>query len=133
MGPHEHVQRIEGRWLTPSGFGSWGVRRVANGSLQIIWMCGHCDYRTSSIPHHILAEIGIDIRELPIVEDYAGLYGRCVVKGCTSDEVELNHFAPQAIFGEAADDWPTGYLCIPHHREWGERVTPHLNRPRRTA
>lgn len=117
----------------PPAPGSWGVRRIANGSIQVIWSCGLCDYRSSSLPHYLAAERGIDIRSLPIVEDYAGLYGRCVVRGCESDEVELNHFAPQAIFGPTADDWPTGYLCVKHHREWGERVTPQLNRPRRTA
>lgn len=130
---HEHVQRVDGRWHLPSVVGSWGVRRVANGTLQVVWTCALCDYRSSSVPQYLAIEHGINIRALPIVEDYAGLYGRCVVRGCTSDEVELNHFAPQAIFGPAADDWPTGYLCIQHHREWGERVTPQLNRPRRTA
>lgn len=81
----------------------------------------------------MLDGIGMDLRDLPVTENYAGLYGRCIVHGCESEEVELNHFAPQAIFGAAANDWPTGYLCLEHHREWGERVTPQLNRPRRSA
>jgi hypothetical protein len=131
---HEHVQRDNGGWLfPPSARGVWAVRRVANGTLQVIWLCADCEYRSSSIPHYVVMELGVKIRELPIVEDYAGLYGRCVVRGCESDEVELNHFAPQAIFGQEADDWPTGYLCIKHHREWGERVTPQLNSPRSVA
>lgn len=133
MFEHEHVQRVDGRWRTPLTLGSWGVRRVANGSLQIIWFCGKCDYRTTPVPHEVVINLGMSVRTLPIVEDYAGLFGRCIVRGCLSDEVELNHFAPQAIFGEAADDWPTGYLCVKHHQEWGERVTPQLNRPRRSA
>jgi hypothetical protein len=129
---HEHVQRVNGRWLTPANdLGAWSVRRIADGSLQVIWACWTCTYRTLSVPHLIVSELGIDIRKLPISEDYAGLYGRCIVKGCTSDEVQLNHFGPQAIFGEEADNWPTGYLCVTHHREWGERVTPHLNPARR--
>lgn len=128
---HEHVRRVEGRWFLPRVGGSWGVRRVANGSLQVVWTCSFCNYRSTPVPHYVVADHGIDVRALAIVEDYAGLYGRCIVRGCESDEVELNHFAPQAIFGDAADDWPTGYLCVKHHREWGERVTPHLNHPRK--
>ncbi len=73
------------------------------------------------------------MRTLPITEDYVGQFARCIVRGCEADDVELNHFAPQAIFGPDADLWPTGYLCVRHHREWGERVTPQLNRPRRAA
>ena len=130
---HLHVQRVDGRWSVPTAVGSWTCRRASNGAIQIIWSCGICDYRSSAIPHYVAQAARVDIRTLPITEDYAGLFGRCIVRGCTSDEVELNHFAPQAIFGEQADDWPTGYLCIKHHQEWGERVTPHLNRPRRTA
>lgn len=99
----------------------------------MIWLCGACDYRSSSVPHHVAQMAGINIRELDIVEDYAGQYGRCIVRGCTTDLVELNHFAPRAIFGDEAEDWPTGYLCPEHHREWGERVTPQLNRPRRAS
>lgn len=130
---HAHVLSIRGEWQWPSTPGDLGVRVVANGSKQVVWACGLCDYRTTPIPHHLIASYGIDIRALPTIESYAGLYGRCIVRGCESDEVELNHFAPQAIFGDTADDWPTGYLCVPHHREWGERVTPQLNRPRRSA
>lgn len=67
---------------------------------------------------------------MPIVVDYAGMFARCLVRGCEAGDVELNHFAPQAIFGDNADDWPMGYLCVAHHIEWGQRVTPHLNRRR---
>ncbi len=130
MAEHEHAERIDGRWQLPF-FGAFGVRRAANGAIQIIWTCDFCDFRSSAIPHPIVAERGIDIRKLPILVDYGGLYGRCIVRGCGSDEVELNHFAPQAIFGAAADDWPTSYLCVRHHREWGERVTPGLYPARR--
>lgn len=130
---HEHVLRLNGQWVIPPAIGSWGVRRAANGSLQVVWSCGVCDYRTSAVPHYVVQANGINIRQLPIIEDYAGLYARCVVRGCLADEVELNHFAPQAIFGDAADDWPMGYLCVAHHREWGERVTPQLNKTRRSA
>lgn len=123
-----------GSWSAPNDAqGAWGVRRATNGAIQAIWFCGRCSYRTSAVSHYSLSEMGVDIRGVPIVEDYAGLFARCVVRGCERGDVELNHFAPRAIFGADADLWPTGYLCREHHMEWGERVTPHLNRPRRAA
>lgn len=127
MALHEHARRFDGRWLVPAG-GSWALRRAANGSLQVTWQCLTCSYRSSALPHELLAELGVDIRALPIREDYAGLYARCVVRGCEAEDVELHHFAPRAIFGADAESWPQGYLCVRHHREWGERVTPQLNR-----
>jgi hypothetical protein len=130
---HAHVERIDGAWLWPPTSGDLGVRVAHNGAIQVVWRCRICDYMSSAIPHSLLDGYGIDIRSLPTILSYAGRYGRCIVRGCESDEVELNHFAPQAIFGEEADAWPTGYLCVTHHREWGERVTPHLNHPRKSA
>lgn len=74
---------------------------------------------------------GIDPDSLPVSSDYRGLLAICSVKGCGSDDVELNHFAPRGIFGEDADQWPTAFLCRKHHAEWGYRVTPQLNPPPR--
>jgi hypothetical protein len=128
---HPHVLTVRGQWRNPPATeGDWGVRRAGNGALQVIWTCRVCGFRTSPVRHIDLPRMGVDIRDLPIVEDYAGTFARCIVRGCESGEVELNHFAPQAIFGTDADDWPTGYLCVRHHQEWGERVTPQLNRRR---
>jgi hypothetical protein len=131
MLPHLHVQRTPTGWLLPADVGSWGVRLTASGIIQLIWCCSQCDYRSSPVPHYLAESMGIpNIRSLPTISSYAGLFGRCIVHGCESDEVELNHFAPRAIFGQDAENWPTGYLCVRHHREWGERVTPQLNRRR---
>ena len=133
MFTHEHVRSFEGRWIVPPDpDGAWGVRRVANGSLQVVWTCRTCGYRSTPIPHYV-AERHVHVRELPIIEDYAGLYARCIVRGCGSDEVEWHHLAPRAIFEDAADDWGIIALCRKHHQEWGERVTPQLNPPRRGA
>lgn len=125
---HPHVARADGRWVLPTAaVGLWGLRRVANGSFQAIWTCERCSYRSTPVPHQF---VPVDMRALPIIIDYAGQFARCIVRGCDADEVELNHFGPRAVFGADAERWPTGYLCPTHHREWGERVTPQLNRRR---
>lgn len=126
---HAHAGRIDGDWFIPS-LGSLGVRVAHNGSAQVVWRCPDCSFLSSPIPHHVISARGVQIASLPVVEDYRGMFGRCCVKGCDSTDVELNHFAPRAIFRDQADDWPTGYLCRRHHAEWGERVTPYLNPPR---
>lgn len=45
----------------------------------------------------------------------------CVVEGCQNKGTQLHHFAPRHLF-ETADDWPTGYLCTPHHFEWHKKT-----------
>ncbi len=130
----EHVRSIGGRWVfPPSPRGIWGIRRVANGALQVIWTCAGCGYRSTPVPHLEAERHGVRVHELPIFEDHAGRYARCVVAGCGSDEVEWNHIAPKGIFGEdEAERWGMVALCRRHHQEWGERVTPQLNPPHRT-
>jgi hypothetical protein len=125
-----HVSSTNGRWQVPAGaVGGWGVRRAVNGAIQAIWSCGNCGYRTTPVPHRFLEQLGLDIREMPIIVDYAGTFARCLVRGCEAGDVELNHFAPQAIFGDDANDWPTGWLCV-RHQEWGQRVTPQISHRR---
>lgn len=45
---------------------------------------------------------------------------------CGSRNCQLHHWAPRAIFGREADDWPTDYLCQACHDKWHEMVTPQL-------
>jgi len=66
--------------------------------------------------------LGVDIRNLPVIGDFRGQLGRCSVKGCESEAVEDHHFAPQALFGTAADEWPRALLCVNHHTEWHQRI-----------
>ena len=110
-----------------------GVRIATNGTFQVVAWCPECErWSSGPLAHAWVRSLGIDpTRDLPIIFDNRGLPAICSVKGCGSDDVELNHFAPRAIFKGEADDWPTAYLCRKHHREWGERVTPSLNPPRR--
>jgi hypothetical protein len=122
---HPHVSSAGGHWdLTAASAGEFGIRRVSNGSLQVIWTCP-CGMASTPIPHAELERIGIVVRELPIVADYTGWYARCIVRGCESDEVEWNHIAPKEIFGEEeAERWGMVALCRRHHQEWHDRMAP---------
>lgn len=109
-----------------------GVRVAGNGSLHILAWCDECQrWSSSAIPASYVRSMDVSIDMLPVVADHRGFFAVCSVRGCWSDDVELNHFAPRGIFGGEADDWPTAYLCRKHHQEWGERVTPSLNPPQR--
>lgn len=111
-----------------------GLRIASSGAYALLAWCHECGrWASGAIPTYHLDRLGLRADDIRVVADHRGSLGRCSVRGCDSEDVELNHFAPQATFGEASWDWPTAYLCRRHHREWGERVTPHLNRPRRTA
>jgi hypothetical protein len=104
---------------------------VANGSYQLLWYCDvvGCGYRTTPVPQMLPGVPAI--AAVPITEDFRGIVGRCSVRGCDNEDVEWQHWFPQAIDGELAARFPQGYLCREHHEEWGHRVTPTLNPPRR--
>lgn len=111
-----------------------GLRIASSGAYGLLVWCSECArWASGAIPLSVLDPMGLRPSDIPVVADYRGSLGRCSVKGCESEDVELNHFAPQATFGAEAWDWPTAYLCRAHHLEWGTRTTPHLNRPRRVA
>lgn len=109
-----------------------GLRIAGNGSLAILCWCDECQqWSTGAVAAEAVKALGLSTSQIPVIFNYRGLYAICSVQGCGSDDVELNHFAPRAIFGAEAEAWPKAYLCRKHHREWGERVTPALNPPRR--
>jgi hypothetical protein len=62
--------------------------------------------------------------DVPLVDDHRGDYV-CAVCG---EPAQWHHWAPQAL-AERFEDfeaWPTGALCLKHHREWHDIVTPRL-------
>ena len=66
--------------------------------LMSAWCCepaSSTKYQSSPVPHHVLAAQFIDVRALPIVEDYAGLYGRFLRE-------------PDVGFAWAAQRWASG-------------------------
>ena len=62
------------------------------------------------------------IAAMPVRVDNRDETHVCCVRGCDRTGVELNHFAPRHLFGAEADDWPVGWLCTPHHREWHQKT-----------
>ena len=106
---------------------------AGNGTYQVRARCYECRrWSSSQVAHDYVRGLGLDpAHDLDTIVDRRGYVAICSVRGCGSDDVELNHFAPRAIFREEADDWPTAYLCRKHHQEWGQRVTPSLNPPPR--
>lgn len=47
---------------------------------------------------------------------------QCAVPGCVAADLELHHWWPRAIYGDAADDGPTDLFCTFHHRDWHRRM-----------
>lgn len=99
-----------------------GVRIAGNGSYQIVAVCPDCATTSSPISHYVIGWLGVFIGDLPVVADYRGNLGRCSRRGCEREAVEDHHFAPRAVFGDEADDWPMALLCVDHHNEWHRRI-----------
>lgn len=49
----------------------------------------------------------------------------CAVCGST-EKIEKHHWAPQHLFGDESENWPTAYLCQPCHVRWHQIVTPNM-------
>lgn len=53
----------------------------------------------------------------------------CCVKGCPNTNhdvgIENHHFAPKALFGKDAENWPVEPVCLPHHEQWHETINLH--------
>jgi hypothetical protein len=98
------------------------VRIAGNGSYQVVVVCSSCKTQSGPIAHWRLDRMGVVISELPVVADYRGGLGRCSRRGCDREAVEDHHFAPRAVFGDEADEWPRALLCVGHHSEWHERM-----------
>lgn len=86
----------------------------------VVW-CTSCGRKTRTLPYSKLGEL--DKRYVPSISDYAieGI-NICGVNGCNENGAAEHHYAPSHIFGEAASDWPIGYLCREHHSEWHKKT-----------
>lgn len=110
------------------------IKPAASGAETFSWACGNCQrldpfntglfisakkvYEALTVPQ---------IQSLPVL--VIPLVARCAK--CGSRHAELHHWAPRAIFGDEADEWPTDYLCVPCHDRWHEKVTPRFFNPDR--
>lgn len=98
------------------------VRIAGNGSYQIVDVCPECRTQTGPISHFAVERLGLSPNDLPLIADYRGGLGRCARRGCEMEAVEDHHFAPRAVFGDEADEWPRALLCREHHAEWHARM-----------
>src|SRR5438132_776764 len=60
------------------------------------------------------------VEDLPVWRDYRDPDHPCEV--CGGLGAELHHWAPRAIFGAEAEEWPTAYLCVRDHNRWHLRM-----------
>lgn len=93
------------------------------------WWCLVCKWWVNSktggiwIAKELLQDNGVDLSLAPVVEIMSA--PRCA--RCGRRGAEEHHWAPRAIFGEAAaESWPKDYLCKRCHDEWHQTVTPQL-------
>jgi len=91
----------------------------ASGAVVVVERCPDCG-RNPNKGHPFLPKAE-GWESLPLFEDYSIGAEPCAVRGCTNIGTEYHHFSPRHIF-EDADDWPTGYLCKEHHKEWHKRT-----------
>ena len=96
---------------------------MQNGQVSIGAYCLKCKRlatKETCIPKRRFSER--QIAEMAIEHDYSRHDNVCSVRGCGRRDVEWHHFAPRSLFNGSADDWPAGWLCGKHHREWHERT-----------
>lgn len=91
-----------------------------SGSKVVVERCPKCR-RNPNNGKPFYSKKGYDWDSLPLFEDYTINSPKCEVKGCTNTGVEYHHFSPRHLF-ENCDDWPTGWLCKPHHIEWHKKT-----------
>ena len=94
------------------GAKNWKVGKLVDsgGGIRYPWYCGGCGARSQ-----VFAKKAVALAELaPLLADLRT--HRCEVCGALG--AQLHHWAPQAVFGAEAEDWPKGYLCQMHHSRW---------------
>jgi hypothetical protein len=93
-----------------------------NGSQVIVARCCKCDRIPNAKQPFLPKSDYPHWQEFPVYQDNTQFSEPCCVKGCERRDTEYHHFAPRHLFAEAADNWPTGWLCLIHHREWHEKT-----------
>lgn len=103
------------------------VRTITgSGVSQVYWKCSACGKNAGGsaqyIKHEKITTYGLEITSILIEKDYR--QEKCQV--CGTLGAEYHHWAPRHLFGDAADKWPTGWLCKKCHDEWHNKVTPNM-------
>lgn len=101
----------------------YGIVIVSSGAKAVRARCLSCgNPPTRNDPSYAQKNFKID--ELPIIstDNFDKSYP-CVV--CGKLGTEWHHFAPRHLF-DNADDWPAASLCLEHHHEWHNKLTPKM-------
>lgn len=89
-----------------------------NGAQVIVARCCKCD-RIPNRKQPFLPKADYPHWEsFPLYQDNMKHSEPCAVRGCDRRDTEYHHFAPRALFGAEADDYPGAYLCQEHHDKW---------------
>ena len=91
---------------------------MQSGAIAIGAYCQDCDRRATNEPWLPKSQFTAEqIASMPVHDNYTG-GAVCQYKDCNATGIEWNHYAPRALFGEDAENWPIGPLCRAHHRTW---------------
>jgi hypothetical protein len=118
--PEQHARKFGSSWFRGSD-DEIGVRINSIGRGAFRARCRRCGQQSSDIPRRVVVDRWrIPIEHLAWFEQSdPAEYDECTVEGCTTDGVEMHHFAPRNVFGSTeADRWPYLPLCRTHHVEW---------------
>ncbi len=102
-----------------------GKTIMSSGKYHVWYRCRICEKNVTlpgpyiSKKSLVLANLNFD--NLPTFIDYRLNNPPCAVCGAVG--TELHHFAPKELFPDTFNEWPTAYLCDPHHREWHNKIT----------
>ena len=91
---------------------------MQSGAVAVSAYCPTCGKRATSSPWIAKSRFtAAELDAMPVAANYTGGV-TCQYRGCTRTAVEWHHYAPRYLFGDAADNWPIGPLCVLHHRTW---------------
>src|SRR3990167_10649997 len=83
--------------------------QARNGAWHVGYRCFTCDRWVLANGKRFHPQDGWDLDVLPVVRfgerdlcEHCGKRRHC----------EVHHYAPRALFGNDADQWPTGWLCV---------------------
>lgn len=130
MKKHEQLDRGCRKCLAPRTEMRIGRATTLSGAEVFPWFCRKCN-RVTTYYERREAALAITRKNgwtLPWVETNSVRRGvsNPPCERCGAQGTELHHWAPSALFGGEADDWPTSYLCVTCHARWHQVVTPNL-------
>jgi hypothetical protein len=92
----------------------------ASGAVVVVERCPQCKSNPNKgVP--FLNKSLYNVDTLPLFQDLTVNAEPCYIRGCSNKGTQLHHFAPKHLF-DNYNDWPTAWLCQPHHDEWHKKT-----------